>query len=66
MLRKMNISKRVVLATGLAFPLLISIGAENYPNWKFIASLIGFLGFVLLLIFDLSMQKVKAKADSNK
>lgn len=53
MLSDFKVSTRLVVATGLAFLIFISIGTENYTNWKFIASLFGLVGFMSLLLYDL-------------
>lgn len=56
MLKDLEISKGIVLATGLAFLVFITIGIENYCNWRFVLSLTGFISFILLVIFDLRVR----------
>ena len=61
MLSKVRVSKLIILATGLAFLVFIRIGVDNFSNWKFVMSLFGLLGFVLLLIFDIIIRNNKHK-----
>ena len=40
--QNMKTSKGIALAIGVWFLIFISIGVENFPNWKFLASSLAF------------------------
>lgn len=56
-----RVSVALVIATLFSFNILFQVGIENFPNWKFFTSAFGFLGFLLLLVFDIRIRSSKEK-----
>jgi len=52
-------------ATIISFSLLISQYLHKGDSWRVVLNLIGFLVFVLLLIFDFRMKKSNTKHHNN-
>ncbi len=55
------IYRKLILAVGISLIFLVTIGIDNYTNWRFIASLIGFIGFAILAWFDYRIRKVRSR-----
>lgn len=56
-----HVSVILVIATLFSFNILLTIGIDNFLNWKFVFSLIGFINFVVLIIFDYRKRKAKTR-----